>query len=123
MRQTRRYSASSREIGTDGGKRQDTSILDSGKLLAQSFVQEKRAMSLVELRAAAEAGNIPTADELVTRARALAPGLRERAVKAERDRNIARESVAEYLASGLIHTLCCGASGWCINFGAVTEAG
>ena len=79
-------------------------------------------MSLVELRAAAEAGNIPTADELVTRARALAPGLRERAVKAERDRNIARESVAEYLASGLIHTLCCGASGWCINFGAVTEA-
>ena len=119
----------------------DRTILDSGKLLAQSFIQEKRAMSLAELRAAAEPGNIPPAHELVSRARALAPKLRERAVQAERDRNIARESVAEYLASGLIHTLqpkrwggyehdhevafdiaielgksTCGSSAWCLNY-------
>ena len=62
-------------------------------------------MSLAELRPAAEPSNIPTADELVARARALAPKLRERAVKAERDRNIPQESVDEYIAAGLIHTL------------------
>ena len=98
-------------------------------------------MSLAELRAAAEQGNIPPAHELVSRARALAPKLRERAVQTERDRNIARESVAEYLASGLIHTLqpkrwggyehdhevafdiaielgksTCGSSAWCLNY-------
>jgi hypothetical protein len=42
-------------------------------------------------------GGIPIAAELVARARALAPPLRERAVKAERDRNIPRESVEEYI--------------------------
>jgi 3-hydroxy-9,10-secoandrosta-1,3,5(10)-triene-9,17-dione monooxygenase len=98
-------------------------------------------MSLAELRPAAESGNIPTADELIARARALAPKLRERAVKAERDRNIPWESVEEYLASGLIHTLqpkhwggyeydhevafdiavelgksTCGSSAWCLNY-------
>jgi 3-hydroxy-9,10-secoandrosta-1,3,5(10)-triene-9,17-dione monooxygenase len=104
-------------------------------------------MSLAELRPAAAPGpdrnadDIPTADELVARARALAPRLRERAVKAERERNIPRESVAEYLASGLIHTLrprrwggyehdhetafdiavelgrsTCGSSAWCLNY-------
>ena len=60
-------------------------------------------MSVADLRPAAEPGNIPTADELVARARALAPKLRERAVRAERDRNIPQESVDEYLAAGLIH--------------------
>ena len=39
------------------------------------------------------------------RARALAPKLRERAVKAERDRNIPHESVEEYIGAGLMHTL------------------
>jgi 3-hydroxy-9,10-secoandrosta-1,3,5(10)-triene-9,17-dione monooxygenase len=98
-------------------------------------------MTLAELRPAAESGNIPTADELIARARALAPKLRERAVKAERDRNIPWESVEEYLASGLIHTLqpkrwggyeydhevafdiavelgksTCGSSAWCLNY-------
>src|SRR5215475_553556 len=98
-------------------------------------------MSLAELRPAAAPDNIPTADELIIRARALAPTLRERAVKAERDRNIPQQSVDEYLASGLIHTLqpkrwggyehdhevafdisvelgksTCGSSAWCLNY-------
>lgn len=98
-------------------------------------------MSLAELRPAAEPDKIPTADELVLRARALAPKLRERAVKAERDREIPQESVEEYLAAGLIHTLqpkrwggyehdhevafniavelgksTCGSSAWCLNY-------
>src|SRR5215467_4041270 len=98
-------------------------------------------MSLAELRPAAAPDNIPTADELIIRARALAPRLRERAVKAGRDRNIPQQSVDEYLASGLIHTLqpkrwggyehdhevafdiaielgksTCGSSAWCLNY-------
>jgi len=62
-------------------------------------------MSIAELRPAAAPADIPTADELVSRARALAPKLRERAFKAERDRNIPHESVEEYIDAGLIHTL------------------
>ena len=67
-------------------------------------------MSLAELRppaaaAATAPADVPSADELVGRARALAPKLRERAVKCERDRNVPRESVEEYLNSGLIHAL------------------
>ena len=62
-------------------------------------------MSLAEAKPPAAAGKIPTADELIARARALAPKLRERAIKAERDRNIPRESVEEYIDSGLIHAL------------------
>jgi 3-hydroxy-9,10-secoandrosta-1,3,5(10)-triene-9,17-dione monooxygenase len=98
-------------------------------------------MSVTDLRLGAEPGNIPTADELVARARALAPKLRERAVRAERDRNIPQESVDEYLAAGLIHILqpkrwggyehdhevafnialelgksTCGSSAWCLNY-------
>jgi hypothetical protein len=46
-------------------------------------------MSAVEMLAtAAPAKGIPSADELVRRARELAPRLRERAVRAERERNI-----------------------------------
>jgi 3-hydroxy-9,10-secoandrosta-1,3,5(10)-triene-9,17-dione monooxygenase len=98
-------------------------------------------MSLAEQRPAAASANIPSADELVARARALAPRLRERAVRAERDRNIPHESVDEFIASGLIHTLqpkrwggyehdhevafdisielgksTCGSSAWCLNY-------
>jgi 3-hydroxy-9,10-secoandrosta-1,3,5(10)-triene-9,17-dione monooxygenase len=98
-------------------------------------------MSLAELRPGAVSEKIPTADELIARARVLAPKLRERAVKAERDRNIPQESVDEYIASGLIHTLqpkrwggyeldhevmfdiavelgksTCGSSAWCLNY-------
>src|SRR5947209_2225783 len=98
-------------------------------------------MSLAELRPAAAPDNIPTTDELIIRARALAPRLRERAVKAERDRNIPQQSVEEYIAAGLIHTLqpkrwggyehdhevafdiavelgksTCGSSAWCLNY-------
>ena len=62
-------------------------------------------MSLAELRPAAVPGSVPTAEELVGRARKLAPKLRERALKAERDRQIPLESVAEYIDAGLIHTL------------------
>ena len=86
-------------------------------------------------------GHIPSADDLVARARALAPKLRERAVRAERDRNIPQESVDEFIAAGLIHTLqpkrwggyehdhevafniavelgksTCGSSAWCLNY-------
>ena len=98
-------------------------------------------MSIAELRPASAPGNIPSADELVARARALAPKLRERAVRAERDRNIPQESVDEFIEAGLIHTLqpkrwggyehdhevafdiavelgksTCGSSAWCLNY-------
>jgi 3-hydroxy-9,10-secoandrosta-1,3,5(10)-triene-9,17-dione monooxygenase len=98
-------------------------------------------VSIAELRPASATGNIPSADELVTRTRALAPRLRERAVRAERDRNIPQESVDEFIAAGLIHTLqpkrwggyehdhevafdiavelgksTCGSSAWCLNY-------
>ena len=62
-------------------------------------------MSLAEVRPAAKPDSVPTADELIDRARELAPKLRERALKAERDRNIPRESVEEYIDAGLIHAL------------------
>src|SRR3982074_1790368 len=63
-------------------------------------------MSAVEaLPSAAPVKSIPSGEELVQRARALAPKLKERAVKAERDRNIPRESVEEYIAAGLIRTI------------------
>ena len=98
-------------------------------------------MSLAEAKPPAAAGKIPTADELIARARALAPKLRERAIKAERDRNIPRELVEEYIDAGLIHALqpkrwggyehdhevafdiaielgksTCGSSAWCLNY-------
>lgn len=98
-------------------------------------------MSLAEARPEVAAQTIPTGEELVAHARALAPKLRERAIKAERDRNIPRESIEDYLASGLIHTLqpkrwggyesdhevafniaielgksTCGSSAWCLNY-------
>jgi 3-hydroxy-9,10-secoandrosta-1,3,5(10)-triene-9,17-dione monooxygenase len=84
---------------------------------------------------------IPTPEELVARVRALAPKLRERAVRAERDRNIPPESVQEYVDAGLLRTLMpqrwggyehdheaqfdiaielgrstCGSSAWCLNY-------
>src|SRR6202051_297360 len=62
-------------------------------------------MSLAEVRPAAKPDNVPTAEELIGRARKLAAKLRERALQAERDRTIPRESVEEYIDSGLIHTL------------------
>src|SRR5471032_2986902 len=87
------------------------------------------------------ADSIPSAADLVARAKALAPKLRERAVKAERDRNIPQESVEDYIGAGLIHTLqpkrwggyehdhevmfdiavelgksTCGSSAWCLNY-------
>ena len=62
-------------------------------------------MSVAELRSAAAPGQIPSADELVSRARALTPKLRERALEAERNRDIPHESVEEYIDAGLIHTL------------------
>jgi 3-hydroxy-9,10-secoandrosta-1,3,5(10)-triene-9,17-dione monooxygenase len=96
-------------------------------------------MSVAEKPPATE--KIPSAEELVARARALAPKLRERAVRAERDRNIPKESVEEYIDAGLIHTLqpkrwggyehehevafdiaielgksTCGSSAWCLNY-------
>jgi len=98
-------------------------------------------MSLNQNRSTPARNDIPSAVELVTRARALAPRLKDRAVKAERDRNIPQETVDEYIASGLIHTLqpkrwggyehdhevmfniaielgksTCGSSAWCLNY-------
>jgi 3-hydroxy-9,10-secoandrosta-1,3,5(10)-triene-9,17-dione monooxygenase len=98
-------------------------------------------MSAAELRTAATSEKIPTADELIARARALAPRLRERALRAERERNIPQDSVDEFIAAGLIHTLqpkrwggyehdhavafdiavelgksTCGSSAWCLNY-------
>jgi 3-hydroxy-9,10-secoandrosta-1,3,5(10)-triene-9,17-dione monooxygenase len=62
-------------------------------------------VSIAELRPASAPGHIPSADDLVARAQALAPKLRERALRAERDRSIPQESVDEFIAAGLIHTL------------------
>jgi 3-hydroxy-9,10-secoandrosta-1,3,5(10)-triene-9,17-dione monooxygenase len=63
-------------------------------------------MSVAELRSAqAPQRDVPSADELIGRAKKLAPKLRERAVKAERDREIPQQSVDEYIDSGLIHVL------------------
>ena len=84
---------------------------------------------------------VPAAEELVARARALAPRLRERAIQAERDRNIPKESVQEYIDAGLMRTITpkrwggyehdhevafdiaielgrstCGSSAWCLNY-------
>ena len=98
-------------------------------------------MSIAELQPAAAPKSIPTADELVARARTLAPKLRERAMRAERDRNIPRKLVDEFIDAGLIHTLqpmrwggyehdhevafdiavelgksTCGSSAWCLNY-------
>jgi 3-hydroxy-9,10-secoandrosta-1,3,5(10)-triene-9,17-dione monooxygenase len=99
-------------------------------------------MSVAETRApAATPGEIPSADELVARAKKLAPKLRERAVRAERERNIPRESVEEYIDAGMLRTLTpkrwggyehdhevefdiavelgrstCGSSAWCLNY-------
>jgi len=96
-------------------------------------------MAVAEPRLAVS--DIPNGGELVARAKTLAPKLRERAVKAERNRNIPQESVDEYIAAGLIHTLqpkrwggyehdhevafdvavelgksTCGSSAWCLNY-------
>jgi 3-hydroxy-9,10-secoandrosta-1,3,5(10)-triene-9,17-dione monooxygenase len=97
-------------------------------------------MSIAEMRPTA-ADTVPAAADLIARARALAPKLRERAVRAERDRTVPQESVDEYLDSGLIHVLqpkrfggyehdhevafdiaielgksTCGSSAWCLNY-------
>src|ERR1700686_3640768 len=119
-----------------------TPLLDSIVPLAQSDVKgEEFRMSLAEVRPAAKPDNVPTAEELIGRARKLAPKLRERALKAERDRYIPRESVEEYIDAGLIHALqpkrwggyehdhegafaiaielgksTCGSSAWCLNY-------
>src|SRR3984885_8263785 len=63
-------------------------------------------MSVAELRSAqAPQQDVPSAEVLIGRAKKLAPKLRERAVKAERDREIPQESVDEYIDAGLIHVL------------------
>jgi 3-hydroxy-9,10-secoandrosta-1,3,5(10)-triene-9,17-dione monooxygenase len=116
-------------------------LLDAGDLAAQSSANRRKPMSVAQARPQAAPDKIPTADELVARARALAPKLRERAVQAERERNIPQESVDEFIAAGLIHTLqprrwggyehdhevafdiaielgksTCGSSAWCLNY-------
>lgn len=98
-------------------------------------------MSLAEVRPAGVRDDVPSAQELIDRARNLAPKLRERAERAERDRHIPQESVDEFIAAGLIHTLqpkrwggyehdhgvafdiaielgksTCGSSAWCLNY-------
>ncbi len=97
-------------------------------------------MSIAEMRPAAP-DTVPAAADLIARARALAPKLRERAVRAERDRTVPQELVDDYLDSGLIHVLqpkrwggyehdhevafdiaielgksTCGSSAWCLNY-------
>jgi 3-hydroxy-9,10-secoandrosta-1,3,5(10)-triene-9,17-dione monooxygenase len=98
-------------------------------------------MSLAEVQRTAARDNVPSAQELVDRARALAPKLRERALRAEQERHIPHESVEEFIDAGLIHTLqpkrwggyehdhetafniaielgksTCGSSAWCLNY-------
>ena len=98
-------------------------------------------MSVSELRTAAAPGRFPLPPNSSAAPGQLAPKLRERALKAERDRNIPRELVEEYIEAGLIHTLqpkrwggyehdhevafdiaielgksTCGSSAWCLNY-------
>jgi 3-hydroxy-9,10-secoandrosta-1,3,5(10)-triene-9,17-dione monooxygenase len=98
-------------------------------------------MSVVEMRSSTPVDNVPSGEELVSRARALAPKLRERAIRAERERNIPTETVEEYIALGLLRTIMprrwggyehdhevafniaielgkstCGSSAWCLNY-------
>jgi 3-hydroxy-9,10-secoandrosta-1,3,5(10)-triene-9,17-dione monooxygenase len=98
-------------------------------------------MSAVETLSPAAPPTVPTAADLVARACALAPKLRERAVQAERDRAIPLESVEEYIDAGLLRTIMpkrwggyehdhevafdiavelgkstCGSSAWCLNY-------
>src|SRR6266576_326222 len=107
----------------------------------KSAPRERRMSAVETLSSAATTKGIPSGAELVQRARALAPRLKERAVKAERDRNIPRESVEEYIDAGLIRTIMpkrwggyehdhevafniaielgrstCGSSAWCLNY-------
>jgi hypothetical protein len=65
-------------------------------------------MSVAEMRPATVSESseiIPGAETLIARARVLALNLRERAVRAERDRDIPQESVDEFIDAGPIHTL------------------
>lgn len=48
---------------------------------------------------------IPTADEIIARARALVPALRERARQAEKNRRVPDETIAEMQAAGLFRVL------------------
>ena len=98
-------------------------------------------MSLAEVPRTAARDAVPSGQELIDRARALAPKLRERAVRAEQERHIPRESVEEFIDASLIHTLqpkrwggyehdhevafniaielgrsTCGSSAWCLNY-------
>lgn len=98
-------------------------------------------MSVAEIRPESAVGKVPSAEELVGRARALAPKLRERAERCVRERSVPMESVEEYVESGLIHALqperwggyehdhevafdiavelgksTCGSSAWCLNY-------
>lgn len=56
-------------------------------------------------RPSGDDGPVPTHDELVARARALRASMRERAVRAERDRRIPRESIENILNAGLVQIL------------------
>ena len=64
-------------------------------------------MSVAELRSAqAPQQDVPSADELIARAKKLAPKLRERAVKAERDREIPQEFGRRVLSTRASFTYC-----------------
>lgn len=49
--------------------------------------------------------SVPTADEMVSRARAMIPALRKRAAQGEKDRRIAKETIAEMQEAGLFRVL------------------
>ncbi len=48
---------------------------------------------------------VPTADEIVARTRAMIPALRKRAAQGERDRGVAKETIAEMQEAGLFRVL------------------
>jgi len=98
-------------------------------------------MSLAEVPRTAVRDDVPSAEDLIDRARKLAPNLRERALQCEQQRAIPQESVEEFIDAGLIHTLqpkrwggyeqdhetafniaielgksTCGSSAWCLNY-------
>jgi len=106
-----------------------------------SVQDSTRSQMAPRSQTSAAAPDRPTPEELVARASALAPKIFERAVNAERDRNISLETVEEFVDAGLLRTLIpkrwggyeydfetafdigieigrstCGSSAWCLSY-------
>jgi 3-hydroxy-9,10-secoandrosta-1,3,5(10)-triene-9,17-dione monooxygenase len=55
--------------------------------------------------AKAQNARIPTAEEIIARARAMIPALRQRAPQGDRERRLPKDTIAEMQAAGLFKVL------------------